>query len=58
MDEAVFRCGQLFQEHCWHHIVVVINKGMRGRAKVTLFINGQLQETRKVRVLYLTFSYN
>ena len=48
IDEAVFGCPQLFQEHQWHHIAVVINKGMRGRAKVTLFVNSQLQETQNV----------
>lgn len=48
LDEAVFKCPRLFHEHSWHHIVVVINKGMRGRAKVTLFIDAQSQETRKV----------
>ena len=58
VKEAVFHCPSLFTLQSWHHIAVVINKDsvlmdkvLRGKPKVTLFVNGQLQGTRKVNCL-------
>ena len=45
----MFECDDVLQLHTWHHVAVVINKsGLRGKAKVMLFLNGNLQGTQKV----------
>ena len=55
----MFDCDAVLQLHTWHHVAVVISKtGLRGMAKVKLFLNGNLQGTQKVglclRVCLLT----
>ena len=56
-DEAVFECPQLFQLQNWHHVVMVINKSLRGRSKVTLFIDGIMIKTLKVRITQSDSAY-
>lgn len=49
--ETVFDCEELFQAQSWNHVVVAIQKpGVKGRTKVTLFVNGQLVKSQKVSI--------
>ena len=51
VEEAVFDCDVLLHAHTWHHVAVVIGKtGLRGKAKATLFVDGNVQGTQKVWV--------
>ena len=48
---ARFRCGELIVEGQWHHLVLVMSKGMLKNSTATLYIDGQLVSTVKVSVL-------
>lgn len=45
---ARFRCGELIAESQWHHLVLVMSKGMLKNSMATLYIDGQLVNTVKV----------
>lgn len=45
---ARFRCGELIAEGQWHHLVLVMSKGMLKNSMATLYIDGQLINTVKV----------
>ena len=47
---ARFRCGELIVEGQWHHLVLVMSKGMLKNSTATLYIDGQLVSTVKVSV--------
>lgn len=47
---ARFRCGELIVEGQWHHLVLVMSKGMLKNSTVALYIDGQLVSTVKVSV--------
>ena len=50
-NTTVFGCEQLFLAQSWNHVAVVIHKpALKGKAKATLFINGQSVGTQKVCV--------
>lgn len=46
---ARFRCGELIAEGQWHHLVLVMSKGMLKNSMATLYIDGQLINTVKVK---------
>lgn len=46
---ARFRCGELIAEGQWHHLVLVMSKGMLKNSMATLYLDGQLVSTVKVR---------
>lgn len=48
---ARFRCGELIAEGQWHHLVLVMSKGMLKNSMATLYLDGQLVNTVKVKVL-------
>lgn len=45
---ARFRCGELIVEGQWHHLVLVMSKGMLKNSAAALYIDGQLVSTVKV----------
>lgn len=45
---ARFRCGELIGEGQWHHLVLVMSKGMLKNSMATLYLDGQLVSTVKV----------
>ena len=48
-SETAFECEQLFLAQSWNHVAVVMQKpALKGKAKVTLFINGQSVGTQRV----------
>lgn len=47
---ARFRCGELIVEGQWHHLVLVMSKGMLKNSTVALYIDGQLVSTVKVSI--------
>lgn len=47
---ARFRCGEAIAEGQWHHLVLVMSKGMLKNSMATLYIDGQLINTVKVRL--------
>lgn len=47
---ARFRCGELIAEGQWHHLVLVMSKGMLKNSMATLYIDGQLISTVKVKL--------
>lgn len=47
---ARFRCGELIVEGQWHHLALVMSKGMLKNSTATLYIDGQLVSTVKVCV--------
>lgn len=47
---ARFRCGEVIAEGQWHHLVLVMSKGMLKNSMATLYIDGQLINTVKVRL--------
>lgn len=51
---ARFRCADLISEGQWHHLVLVMSKGMLKNSMATLYIDGQLVNTVKVRRLTWT----
>ena len=46
---ARFRCGELIAEGQWHHLVLVMSKGMLKNSMATLYLDGQLVNTVKVK---------
>jgi hypothetical protein len=50
---ARFRCGELIVEGQWHHLVLVMSKGMLKNSTAALYIDGQLVNTVKVSALHL-----
>lgn len=50
---ARFRCGELIVEGQWHHLVLVMSKGMLKNSTAALYIDGQLVSTVKVNTLVL-----
>ncbi len=64
-EEAVFQCPGLFQIQSWNHVAIVMNKDsvlrdkvLRGKPKVTLYVNGKLVGTHKVRIHGMSFVCN
>ena len=48
-SDTVFHCPEIFQSQSWNHIVVAMLKpGFRGKAKVTLFVNGGVIGSQRV----------
>lgn len=50
---ARFRCGELIVEGQWHHLVLVMSKGMLKNSTAALYIDGQLVNTVKVSMRVL-----
>lgn len=46
---ARFRCGDLIVEGQWHHLVLVMSKGMLKNSTAALYLDGQLVNTVKVK---------
>lgn len=52
---ARFRCGDHIVEGQWHHLVLVMSKGMLKNSTAALYVDGQLINTVKVnRTLWLS----
>ncbi|KAB1282507.1 WD repeat and FYVE domain-containing protein 3 [Camelus dromedarius] len=51
---ARFRCGELIIEGQWHHLVLVMSKGMLKNSTATLYIDGQLVSTVKLHYVHST----
>ncbi|XP_015422644.1 PREDICTED: WD repeat and FYVE domain-containing protein 3 isoform X4 [Myotis davidii] len=51
---ARFRCGELIVEGQWHHVVLVMSKGMLKNSTVALYIDGQLVSTVKLHYVHST----
>ncbi|XP_036194412.1 WD repeat and FYVE domain-containing protein 3 isoform X9 [Myotis myotis] len=51
---ARFRCGELIVEGQWHHLVLVMSKGMLKNSTVALYIDGQLVSTVKLHYVHST----
>ncbi|XP_015220356.1 WD repeat and FYVE domain-containing protein 3 isoform X2 [Lepisosteus oculatus] len=51
---ARFRCGDLISEGQWHHLVLVMSKGMLKNSAATLYIDGQLVNTVKLHYVHST----
>ncbi|XP_006867792.1 PREDICTED: WD repeat and FYVE domain-containing protein 3 isoform X1 [Chrysochloris asiatica] len=51
---ARFRCGELIVEGQWHHIVLVMSKGMLKNSTAALYIDGQLVNTVKLHYVHST----
>lgn len=49
---ARFRCGELIVEGQWHHLVLLMSKGMLKNSTAALYIDGQLVSTVKVSILH------
>ncbi|KAJ8383375.1 hypothetical protein AAFF_G00221650 [Aldrovandia affinis] len=49
---ARFRCGDLINEGQWHHLVLVMSKGMLKNSMATLYIDGQLVNTGKLHYVH------
>ncbi|KAG7490175.1 hypothetical protein JOB18_029475 [Solea senegalensis] len=49
---ARFRCGELIAEGQWHHLVLVMSKGMLKNSMATLYIDGQLVNTVKLHYIH------
>ncbi|XP_035766605.1 WD repeat and FYVE domain-containing protein 3 [Neolamprologus brichardi] len=49
---ARFRCGELIAEGQWHHLVLVMSKGMLKNSMATLYIDGQLISTVKLHYIH------
>ncbi|KAJ8286942.1 hypothetical protein GJAV_G00045160 [Gymnothorax javanicus] len=49
---ARFRCGELINEGQWHHLVLVMGKGMLKNSTATLYIDGQLVSTVKLHYIH------
>ncbi|XP_035514187.1 WD repeat and FYVE domain-containing protein 3 [Morone saxatilis] len=49
---ARFRCGELIAEGQWHHLVLVMSKGMLKNSMATLYIDGQLINTVKLHYIH------
>ncbi|XP_059970155.1 WD repeat and FYVE domain-containing protein 3 isoform X1 [Mesoplodon densirostris] len=51
---ARFRCGELIIEGQWHHLVLVMSKGMLKNSTAALYIDGQLVSTVKLHYVHST----
>ncbi|XP_032095589.1 WD repeat and FYVE domain-containing protein 3 isoform X1 [Sapajus apella] len=51
---ARFRCGELIIEGQWHHLVLVMSKGMLKNSTAALYIDGQLVNTVKLHYVHST----
>ncbi|XP_051026473.1 WD repeat and FYVE domain-containing protein 3 [Acomys russatus] len=51
---ARFRCGELIVEGQWHHLVLLMSKGMLKNSTATLCIDGQLVSTVKLHYVHST----
>ncbi|XP_073897949.1 WD repeat and FYVE domain-containing protein 3 isoform X4 [Castor canadensis] len=51
---ARFRCGELIVEGQWHHLVLVMSKGMLKNSTAALYIDGQLVNTVKLHYIHST----
>ncbi|XP_062964929.1 WD repeat and FYVE domain-containing protein 3 isoform X7 [Cynocephalus volans] len=51
---ARFRCGELIVEGQWHHLVLVMSKGMLKNSTAALYIDGQLVNTVKLHYVHST----
>ncbi|XP_054466267.1 WD repeat and FYVE domain-containing protein 3 [Anoplopoma fimbria] len=49
---ARFRCGELIAEGQWHHLVLVMSKGMLKNSMATLYLDGQLINTVKLHYVH------
>uniref|UniRef100_H3DD36 WD repeat and FYVE domain containing 3 n=1 Tax=Tetraodon nigroviridis TaxID=99883 RepID=H3DD36_TETNG len=49
---ARFRCGEAIAEGQWHHLVLVMSKGMLKNSMATLYIDGQLINTVKLHYIH------
>ncbi|MEQ2274764.1 WD repeat and FYVE domain-containing protein 3 [Xenotaenia resolanae] len=49
---ARFRCGELIAEGQWHHLVLVMSKGMLKNSMATLYLDGQLISTVKLHYIH------
>uniref|UniRef100_A0A1A8RM48 WD repeat and FYVE domain containing 3 n=1 Tax=Nothobranchius rachovii TaxID=451742 RepID=A0A1A8RM48_9TELE len=49
-----FRCGELIAEGQWHHLVLVMSKGMLKNSMATLYLDGQLISTVKLHYVHST----
>ncbi|XP_066568174.1 WD repeat and FYVE domain-containing protein 3 isoform X2 [Amia ocellicauda] len=51
---AHFRCGDLISEGQWHHLVLVMSKGMLKNSTATLYLDAQLVNTVKLHYVHST----
>ncbi|XP_072261545.1 WD repeat and FYVE domain-containing protein 3 isoform X2 [Pyxicephalus adspersus] len=51
---ARFRCSELIMEGQWHHLVLVMSKGMLKNSTATLYLDGQLVNTVKLHYVHST----
>ncbi|TKC48222.1 hypothetical protein EI555_020871 [Monodon monoceros] len=51
---ARFRCGELIIEGQWHHLVLVMSRGMLKNSTAALYIDGQLVSTVKLHYVHST----
>ncbi|XP_043915423.1 WD repeat and FYVE domain-containing protein 3 [Protopterus annectens] len=51
---ARFRCSDLISEGQWHHLVLVMSKGMLKNSTATLYFDGQLVSTVKLHYIHST----
>ncbi|XP_077131917.1 WD repeat and FYVE domain-containing protein 3 isoform X2 [Ranitomeya variabilis] len=51
---ARFRCSELIMEGQWHHLVLVMSKGMLKNSTATLYLDGQLVSTVKLHYVHST----
>ncbi|CAO2639174.1 WD repeat and FYVE domain-containing protein 3 [Lemmus lemmus] len=51
---ARFRCGELIVEGQWHHLVLLMSKGMLKNSTAALYIDGQLVSTVKLHYVHST----
>ncbi|CAL9708759.1 unnamed protein product [Knipowitschia caucasica] len=49
---ARFRCSELIVEGQWHHLVLVMSKGMLKNSMATLYLDGQLVSTVKLHYIH------
>ncbi|KAJ7394970.1 hypothetical protein BTVI_159275 [Pitangus sulphuratus] len=49
---ARFRCGDLIVEGQWHHLVLVMSKGMLKNSTAALYLDGQLVNTVKLHYIH------
>ena len=56
VEEVTFSCPQVFQVQTWHHVVIVVNKTLRGKARVTLYVDSnQIGAPEKVCLCFSCF---
>ncbi|KAG9480633.1 hypothetical protein GDO78_012215 [Eleutherodactylus coqui] len=51
---ARFRCSELIMEGQWHHLLLVMSKGMLKNSTATLYLDGQLVNTVKLHYVHST----